>query len=263
MSDYLEVARQVYAAAAKAPDDGLCCSSGGSGRALPGLAVPGIMRAMDYGCGSAVDPADLVGDGPVLYVGVGGGLEALELAYFRRRPGGVIAVDPVREMRERAAENLREAARINPWFRPEFVSILDGSASSLPVADESVDLVAQNCLFNIFMGPDLRAALAEVHRVLRPGGRYSASDPVAERPLPEELRRDATLRARCIAGCVPLEEYLGAIREAGFERIRVRARRPYMRLLPADYPQLEAPLALESIELVAERGPAPPGGRDR
>src|SRR6266478_4106312 len=98
-------------------------------------------QQMNYGCGSTVDPADLRGDGPVLYIGVGGGLEALQLAYFRRRPGGVIAVDPV----------------------------------------------AQNCLFNIFMENDLREALGEVHRVLRPGGRYSGSDPVSESPLPAAL----------------------------------------------------------------------------
>jgi SAM-dependent methyltransferase len=259
MNDYLEVARQVYAAAARDPDANLCSGSSG-GALLPGLEVPPIMQEMNYGCGSTVDPADLRGEGPVLYIGVGGGLEALQLAYFRRRPGGVIAIDPVKEMRERARENLAEAARRNAWFRPEFVRILDGAAARLPVPDGSVDLVAQNCLFNILMEDDLRGALLEVGRVLRPGGRYSASDPVAERPLPPGLRGNHLLRARCISGCLTLKEYLDSIAGAGFGRISLRARRPYRLLFPDEYPELKMPLLLESVELVAEKVAAGPRG---
>jgi SAM-dependent methyltransferase len=249
---YLEVAQEVYARAAESPDPLLCCVDG-AGFSLPDLDVPPIMREMNYGCGSTVDPADLRGSGPLLYVGVGGGLEALQFAYFRRRPGGVIAVDPVREMRECAERNLEEAARRNPWFRREFVRILDGTAARLPVPDASMDLVAQNCLFNIFMEDDLRTALAEVHRVLRPGGRFSASDPVSERPLPAALRGNPNLRARCISGCLTYEEYLAAIAGAGLTRISVRSRRPYRLLLPVEHPELESPLLLWSIELSAEK----------
>jgi SAM-dependent methyltransferase len=258
MDDYLKVVQDVYAAAAERPDPGLCCVEGTSLQ-LPDLHVPPLMQEMNYGCGSTVDPADLGGEGPVLYIGVGGGLEALQLAYFRRRPGGVIAVDPVAEMRERAARNLEEAARRNPWVRAEFVRILEGTAARLPLPAASVDLVAQNCLFNIFKDRDLQAALAEVHRVLRPGGKYSASDPVAERPLPLELRANAALRARCISGCLTERQYLSAIAGAGFGRICVRARRPYRLLLPCEHPELDSPLLLWSLEVVAEKLPPPRG----
>jgi len=254
---YLEVAVEVYARAAQSPDPLLCCVDA-PGISLPGLDVPPIMLEMNYGCGSTVDPGDLRGDGPLLYVGVGGGLEALQLAYFRRRPGGVVAVDPVPEMRECAARNLEEAARRNPWFRTDFVRILDGTASRLPVPDASMDLVAQNCLFNIFMEDDLRTALSEVHRVLRPGGRFSASDPVSERPLPDALRANPTLRARCISGCLTYEEYLGAIAAAGLSRLTVRSRRPYRLLVPQEHPELESPLLLWSLEVTAEK-PRRPG----
>jgi len=165
----------------------------------------------------------------------------------------VVAVDPVREMRECAARNLEEAARRNPWFRTDFVQILEGTAARLPVADASMDLVAQNCLFNIFMEDDLRTALSEVHRVLRPGGRFSASDPVSERPLPEALRANPTLRARCISGCLTYDEYLAAIAAAGLSCVTVRSRRPYRLLLPQEYPELESPLLLWSLELSAEK----------
>src|SRR5204862_3481426 len=122
---------------------------------FPDLRVPRLMQEMNYGCGSTVDPRDLAGDDTVLYVGVGGGLEALQFAYLTRRPGGVIAVDPVAAMRERARANFDEAARLNAWFRPEFVTILDGSAFALPVPDASVSVLAQNCLFNVFTSNDL------------------------------------------------------------------------------------------------------------
>jgi SAM-dependent methyltransferase len=243
----------VYAAAAVTPDSSLCCVAG-TQWTLPGLSVPPAMHAMNYGCGSTVHPGDLAGARPILYVGVGGGLEALQFAYFRRQPGGVIAVDPVPEMRAAAAANLALAAASNPWFRPEFVTLLDGSAEALPVPGGSVDVVAQNCLFNVFVDGDLRAALSEVHRVLAPGGRFSTSDPIATAPIPEALRRNTTLRARCCSGCRTYDEYLAALHEAGFSRIAVRARRPYRLLLPQEFPELDAPLLLESIDLLAVRG---------
>jgi hypothetical protein len=171
MSSYLQTVETVYAEAAAAPDQSLCCTDGGIWR-FPDLRIPRIMEEMNYGCGSTVDPRDLRPDDTVLYVGVGGGLEALQFAYFTRRPGGVIAVDPVGPMRERARANFEEAARLNPWFRPEFVTLLDGNALSLPVKNGSATVVAQNCLFNVFMREDLARALAEVVRVLQFGGRF-------------------------------------------------------------------------------------------
>jgi SAM-dependent methyltransferase len=252
---YRKAVHDVYASAALEPDPTLCCVDGVQWT-LPGLDVPPIMLEMNYGCGSSVHPADLAGARPVLYVGVGGGLEALQLAYFRRFPGGVVAVDPVAEMRAAARRNLELAERTNPWFRSEFVRIEDGTAAELPVADGAVELVAQNCLFNVFVQDDLRAALAEVRRALAPGGRFATSDPIATRPIPEALRRDDTLRARCCSGCRTYDEYLGELAAAGLGRIVVRARRPYRMLLPHDYPELDRPLLLESLDLVAHRADA-------
>ena len=111
---------------------------------------------MNYGCGTTIQPTELTGSPTVLYIGVGGGLEALQFAYFCRRPSAVIAVDPVAEMRDAATRNLQLAAKENTWFDISFVKILDGDAFNLPVADASVDVVAQNCLFNIFEPDDLK-----------------------------------------------------------------------------------------------------------
>ncbi len=251
--DYRDAVRDVYAEAALAPDASLCCVDGAVWT-LPGLTIPQCMLEMNYGCGSTVHPADLAGSRPILYVGVGGGLEALQFAYFRRQPGGVIAVDPVGEMRDAAAANLALAEQQNPWFRRDFVRIVDGRAEELPVESGTVEVVAQNCLFNVFVEGDLSRALSEVHRVLKAGGRFSTSDPITPRPIPQSLRDNDTLRARCVSGCVLYDDYLEALHHAGFQQLVVRARRPYRLLAPAEFPELDAELMLESLEVLAIKG---------
>jgi len=250
--DYLRVVERVYAEAARQPDAGLCCLPNAVWR-LPGLHYPQRMLEMNYGCGSTVDPREVREEDTVLYVGVGGGLELLQFAYLIRRPGGVIGVDPVAEMRQAALENLRLAELLNPWFRLEFVDIREGNALALPLTDSSVSVAAQNCLFNVFRESELRQALAEIVRVLRPQGRFFTSDPITPVPLPASLTEDDRLRARCISGCTTLERYLELLGEAGFGRIEVRARFPYRVLTPAEFPQLQEPVLLESVEIVAHK----------
>jgi SAM-dependent methyltransferase len=259
MSNYLRTVEEVYAAAAKKPDAGLCCTRSPSWH-FPDLHVPPCMLEMNYGCGTTVDPRDLRPRDTVLYIGVGGGLEALQFAYFTRRPGGVIAVDPVAEMRSRAAANFAEAARLNAWFQPEFVTLLDGSALALPVADAAVTVVAQNCLFNVFTALDLETGLSEVVRVLRPGGLFSTSDPITPQPLPSSLTSDGYLRARCISGCQTLADYLAALTAAGLGQVEIRSRVPYRWLSPSEYPDLVAAVLLESIEVAAFKVPDGPDG---
>ena len=96
---YLETAADFYSEVAQTPEIGLCCVQS-TPLQLPGLHIPEIMQEMNYGCGSTVHPSELIDEPTVLYVGVGGGLEALQFAYFSRRAGGVIAIDPVADMRE-------------------------------------------------------------------------------------------------------------------------------------------------------------------
>jgi len=214
---------------------------------------------MNYGCGTTVHLQDLSPGLDILYLGVGGGLEALQFAYFTRRPRSVIALDPVPEMREKARANLRVAETTNPWFRSEFVEIVDGDALDIPLPDAHVHLVAQNCLFNIFTREDLERALSEAARVLRPGGRLVLSDPVCEQPIPERLRADERLRAECLSGALPLGDYLQKIVAAGFGTIEIRARRPY-RVLDRRRYGLDQDILLETVEAVAVKTPVPEDG---
>ncbi|MBD2362879.1 arsenosugar biosynthesis arsenite methyltransferase ArsM [Anabaena minutissima FACHB-250] len=255
---YLETAAQFYSEVAQTPQIGLCCVQS-TPLQLPGLKIPLPMQEMNYGCGTTVHPTELSHQPTVLYIGVGGGLEALQFAYFSRRPGAVIAVEPVAAMREAAIRNLELAAEENPWFDTSFVEIRKGDAFNLPVADAVVDIVAQNCLFNIFEPEDLTHALRAAYRVLKPGGRLQMSDPIATRSIPNHLQEDERLRAMCLSGALTYEEYTQRIIDTGFGQIEIRARRPY-RLLDAETYNLEKHLLLESLDLVAFKVEIPEDG---
>ena len=255
---YLETAAQFYSEVAQTPQVGLCCVQS-TPLQLPGLKISLEMQQMNYGCGTTVHPTELANQPTVLYVGIGGGLEALQFSYFSRRPGAVIAVEPVLEMRKAAARNLEIAAQENPWFDISFVEIREGDAFNLPIADASVDVVAQNCLFNIFEPEDLTRALKEAYRVLKPGGRLQMSDPIATRAVPEHLRQDERLRAMCLSGALTYEDYVKCIINAGFGQVEIRTRRPY-RLLDSHTYNLKEHLLLESLDSVAFKVPIPEDG---
>ncbi|ODG96670.1 methyltransferase type 11 [Nostoc sp. KVJ20] len=255
---YLETAAQFYSEVAQTPQVGLCCVQS-TPLQLPGLKIPLPMQEMNYGCGTTVHPTELGNQPTVLYVGVGGGLEALQFAYFSRHASAVVAVEPVGAMREAAKRNLEIAAQENPWFDPSFVEICEGDAFNLPVADGSVDIVAQNCLFNIFEPEDLTRALKEAYRVLKPGGRLQMSDPIATRPIPAHLQQDERLRAMCLSGALTYQEYTERIINAGFGQIEIRARRPY-RLLDSQTYNLEENLLLESLDSVSFKVDIPEDG---
>lgn len=257
MSSYLETTKDVYKEAALKPDVGLCCTTSPIWK-LSSLEVPSIMLEMNYGCGTTVHPRDLVDNPNILYVGVGGGMEVLQFSYFSRKKDGVIGVDVVDEMLEACDENLKIAEKENDWFASEFVSLRKGDALNLPIEDESIDVAAQNCLFNIFEKEDLIKALKEMYRVLKPHGRLVLSDPIAEK-MPDQLKADERLRALCLSGALPMEEYLKMLTDVGFGTIEIRARRPYRVLSPNHYDVNENVL-IESLEVAAIKDPMPEDG---
>jgi SAM-dependent methyltransferase len=258
MESYLETTADFYRDAALTPNVGLCCTTTPVW-ALPGLDMPKRMLEMNYGCGTTVNPRDLVNSPTVLYVGVGGGMELLQFAYFSRRPGAVIGVDRVPEMLTASSENMLIAESQNDWFSSEFVSLRLGDALSLPVEDNSIDVAAQNCLFNIFKQEELRKALEEMYRVLKPHGRLVMSDPICDTHIPEHLRNDEILRAECLSGSIPLSDYIKMITDVGFGTVEIRAKRPYRMLSPNRY-NTDKLIFIESVEVCAIKDPMPADG---
>jgi SAM-dependent methyltransferase len=255
---YLDATNDLYKAAALTPDVGLCCTTNPIWQ-LPGLDIPLIMQEMNYGCGSTVNPSDLSNDPKILYVGVGGGMELLQFAYFNRNKGGVVGVDVLDEMLDASRKNFVEAEKTNSWFKSDFVDLRKGDALDLPIEDETIDVAAQNCVFNIFKLDDLSKALKETFRVLKPGGRLVMSDPTCEQELSDELRNDDKLRAACLSGAIPLKDYVRAITDAGFATVEVRAKRAYRVLSPAHYNTKEL-IFIESVEVAAIKDPMPADG---
>jgi SAM-dependent methyltransferase len=258
MESYLETTIDVYKQAAEKPDVGLCCTTTPVW-ALPGLTMPKIMLDMNYGCGSTVNPRDLVNNPTVLYVGVGGGMELLQFSYFSRQKNGVVGIDIVDEMLAACKENMNEAERLNDWFSKDFIDIRKGNALSLPVEDETIDVAAQNCLFNIFKAEDLKLALAEMYRVLKPRGKLVMSDPTCEQEMSDELRNDERLRALCLTGSITLQDYIKMITDVGFGTVEIRAKRAYRVLSPNHYPTDDL-IFIESVEVCAIKDPMPDDG---
>jgi len=255
---YLDTTHDVYKEAALSPDIGLCCTTNPIWE-LPGLKIPKIMQEMNYGCGSTVHARDLTNNPKILYVGVGGGMELLQFAYFSRQKEGVIGVDVVDEMLEASKKNFTEAEAQNSWFNKDFVSLKKGDALNLPVEDNSIDVAAQNCLFNIFKIEELKKAISEMYRVLKPHGKLVMSDPTCEQPMNDRLREDERLRALCLSGSIPIAEYVKMLTDAGFGTIEIRARKPYRILDPLHY-NTEELIYIESIEVAAIKDPMPTDG---
>lgn len=255
---YLNATNDLYKNAALIPDVGLCCTTTPIWK-FPGLEIPMIMQEMNYGCGSTISAQDLINNPKVLYVGVGGGMELLQFAYFSRQKGGVIGVDVVDEMLDASRKNFKIAEEQNDWFKSEFVELKKGDALNLPIEDESIDVAAQNCLFNIFKAEDLKKALQEMYRVLKPHGRLVMSDPTCEQEMNETLRNDDHLRALCLSGSIPIADYIKALTDVGFGTIEIRGRRPYRILDAENYPTEEL-IYIESIEVCAIKDPMPVDG---
>ncbi|WP_296622624.1 arsenosugar biosynthesis arsenite methyltransferase ArsM [Marivirga sp.] len=255
---YLETTKDVYRKAAETPDVGLCCTTTPIWQ-LPALDIPKRMQEMNYGCGSTVHPRDLVNNPKILYVGVGGGMELLQFSYFSRQKSGVIGVDVVEEMLTASRDNFSEAEKLNDWFDSSFVDLRNGDALNLPVEDNSIDVAAQNCLFNIFKESDIKKAMDEMYRVLKPHGRLVMSDPVCNQTMPENLKEDERLRALCLSGSLPLTDYIKKITNAGFGTVEIRAKRPYRVLSPNHYATQEN-IFIESVEVCAIKDPMPEDG---
>ena len=127
--------------------------------------------------------AILIGEN-VVDVGSGAGIDSLIAAKMVGPGGRVIGVDMTPEMRERARTAAEEANLTNVEFR-------DGYAETRPVPDEWADVVISNGVLNLV--PDKRAALSEMHRVLKPGGRLQIGDILVDRPVPEEAKENIDL----------------------------------------------------------------------
>ncbi len=170
-----------------------------------GLPEEAVLASL--GCGNPIAVADLREGERVLDLGSGGGIDVL-LSARRVGPSGfAYGVDMTDDMLELARRNAAKAGAQN-------VEFLKGAIEDLPLPDASVDVVISNCVINLSV--DKPAVLAEMFRVLVPGGRIGISDVVAEDRMTPADRAAAGSYVGCIAGALSRREYLDGLTAAGF-----------------------------------------------
>jgi SAM-dependent methyltransferase len=201
-----------------APAGGSCCSAEAVDQAAETFGaglydagerdeLPAEALAASLGCGNPLAVAELREGERVLDLGSGGGIDVL-LSARRVGPSGfAYGVDMTEEMVELARSNAARAGATN-------VEFLTGTIEQIPLPDASVDVVISNCVINLSV--DKPAVLAEMFRVLRPGGRVGVSDVVAEDDLSPAERAQRGTYVGCIAGALSRAEYLDGLAAAGF-----------------------------------------------
>ncbi|MFO6453487.1 MULTISPECIES: arsenite methyltransferase [unclassified Aeromicrobium] len=221
--ELLDEVRQRYADAATAVgsadtgcDSSGCCSGGVAvdesfGAVLYGSddqeGLPAEALAASLGCGNPTAVAELRVGEKVLDLGSGGGIDVLLSARRVGESGFAYGVDMTDEMLELARANAQKAGATN-------VEFLKGTIEDVPLPESSVDVVISNCVINLSV--DKPKVLAEMFRVLTPGGRIGISDVVAEDHLSSQDRADRGSYVGCIAGALSKQEYLSGLVAVGF-----------------------------------------------
>ncbi len=105
------------------------------------------------------------------------------------------------------------------------VGFLKGEIESIPLPDNSVDVIISNCVINL--SGDKDRVIAEAFRVLKPGGRFAVSDVVVRGPVPDKIRKSVELWVGCVAGAMEEAEYVARLERAGFTDISPETTRTY------------------------------------
>ncbi len=175
--------------------------------------LPKDVTNFSLGCGNPISVAAMQPGETVLDLGSGGGLDCFLSAKQVGESGRVIGVDMTPEMLERARLSASRMGVKNVEFR-------EGFLESLPVEDNSVDVVISNCVINL--SPDKPKVFREIFRVLKPGGRVAVSDTVTNGPLPESMKKDMEAWGACVAGALDVSDYATGLVEAGFSEVKVQ-----------------------------------------
>jgi arsenite methyltransferase len=170
-------------------------------------ALPETAVLASLGCGNPTAVADLHEGETVLDLGSGGGIDVLLSARRVGPTGKAYGLDMTEEMLALARRNASDAGATN-------VEFLKGHIEQIPLPAGTVDVVISNCVINLSV--DKPAVLAEIFRVLRPGGRVGVSDVVAEDHLTPAERAERGSYVGCIAGAISRTEYLAGLTEVGF-----------------------------------------------
>jgi arsenite methyltransferase len=148
----------------------------------------------------------------VVDLGSGGGFDCFVAGHVVGPAGAVVGVDMTPAMLERSRRVAAEVGMVNVTFR-------EGTVEDLPVDDAWADVVISNGVLNLVA--DKPRALAEAHRVLRPGGVLQFADIAVGTAVPEAATCDIELWTDCIAGGASVDEWCDLMAGAGFTSLTV------------------------------------------
>ncbi len=168
---------------------------------------------LGLGCGLPTQFAKIKRGDTVIDLGSGAGNDCFVARAETGETGKVIGIDFTPAMIEKARANAEREGFNNVEFR-------QGDIEQMPVAAGTADVIVSNCVLNLV--PNKQAVFREIFRVLKPGGHFSISDIVLVGSLPEKIVSAAEMYAGCVSGAIQKDDYLGYIREAGFERITLQ-----------------------------------------
>src|SRR6202163_4718363 len=205
-TDIKEVVKERYGRAARGVSSGTSSCCGGSCDPITSNLYDSAQTAVlpeeavkaSLGCGNPTALAQLNPGETVLDLGSGGGIDVL-LSARRVGPNGkAFGLDMTDEMLALARENQRKAGLPN-------VEFLKGEIESIPLPDNSVDVIISHCVINLSANKD--RVLREAFRVLKPGGRFAVSDVVTRGEMPSQVRDDVLAWVGCIAGALDEQDY--------------------------------------------------------
>ena len=173
--------------------------------------------AASAGCGNPIGLSDVNLGETVLDLGSGGGIDCFLAAERVGERGQVIGIDMTHAMIDLARQNAVKLGADNVVFKL-------GKIEAIPQLDDSVDLVISNCV--IALSPDKDRVFDEIHRVLKPGGRFVVSDMVVTEELPEEVRSSAEEWVSCVGGADLLSRYLVRMKNSGFTDVEMLSNVP-------------------------------------
>ncbi len=181
----------------------------------------GYEKDADYnlGCGIPTGFVNIKEGDTVVDLGAGAGNDVFVARRLVGETGKVIGIDMTEAMIKKANENKQKLGYKNIDFRL-------GDIENIPVDDNAADIVISNCVMNLV--PDKEKAFAEVYRILNKTGKFSISDIVVTGNLPDKLRKSAELYVGCVAGAIDKQEYINAIKKAGFINVKVVEEKKYI-----------------------------------
>ena len=180
--------------------------------------IPEKAVLASLGCGNPTALIELKPGEVVLDLGSGGGIDVLLSARRVGPSGKAYGLDMTDDMLALARENQRQAGVEN-------VEFLKGEIESIPLAENSVDVVISNCVINLSADKD--KVLREAFRVLKPGGRFAVSDVVVRGEVPEQVRQSMLLWVGCVAGALEEQDYKERLTAAGFVAVDMEPTRIY------------------------------------